>query len=283
MDVDARPLPDLPALLAAVEEVSRLYPLTPPLVFWRAYERAIYGRLIPHLPEPVLDVGCGDGAFFSLLWPDCREVDGIDCDPAAVAHARASGRYQTVWEGFAHDGPLPADRYGAAVSNCALEHMDEIDAVLRRIRGSLRPGGVFAATVVTDRFVAWNSLPGMFAHLDDAGRTAAHIQSAYEEFHHLRNAFPAGDWEERFRAAGFTVERAVPFLGEFSSRLFLFLDNLWHLGSDRGIPRGPLVEGYLAGFPEFPLALQHLVQGAYLAERDRAAGSGLFLLVRRAA
>ena len=275
-------LPDLDDLLDAVAEVQELYPHTPPLVFWRAYERALYLRFAPRLEEPVLDVGCGDGLFFSSLWPGCREVDGVDCDASAVAQARGSGRYREVWHGFAHDSALPLERYGTAISNCALEHMDELPQVLKKIHASLRPGGRCLASVVTDRFLAWASLPGIFAQAGPSGAAqATHIQSAYENYHHLRNALTIAAWKSALVTAGFSVERAAPFLGEFSSRLFLFLDNLWHLGAEHGDPCGPRLERYLAGFPDFGAALRKLIEGAYLAERDRENGSGLFIVATK--
>src|SRR5262245_2041976 len=83
------------SILDSYDAVSRLYPAIPPLSLWRAWEHAAYRRYI--LSEPVLDIGCGDGQFFRLVWPQVRQVTGVDQDPQVVDVARRSGVYMDVW------------------------------------------------------------------------------------------------------------------------------------------------------------------------------------------
>ena len=91
-------------VLAAYDEVAALYPHIPPLAAWRSWELAGYRRY--QLVEPVLDLGCGDGRYFRLVWPDVRDVVGVDIDPETAARARGTGVYREVHVAAAHRLPF---------------------------------------------------------------------------------------------------------------------------------------------------------------------------------
>ena len=59
-------------MLAGYDAVSRPYPHFPPICTWRAWEYAAYKSYA--LPEPILDVGCGDGRFFRPVLPQLPDV-----------------------------------------------------------------------------------------------------------------------------------------------------------------------------------------------------------------
>ena len=122
-------------VVAAFDAVASIYPFTPPLCMWRSWEVAAYRRC--RLTPPVLDLGCGDGGFFRLVWPSIADVIGVDHDVAAVEAARRSGVYRQVIQGSAQELPLPAGRFGSVFANCALEHMDDLPRVMRSKFGRL--------------------------------------------------------------------------------------------------------------------------------------------------
>ncbi len=70
--------------------------------FVPALGAGILEKLAPVAGERILDLGCGDGAFFRLLWPHLADVVGVDLDPAAVEAARQSGVYREVHGVAAH-------------------------------------------------------------------------------------------------------------------------------------------------------------------------------------
>ena len=97
------------------------------------------------LPEPVLDIGCGDGRFFRLLFPDCQDVVGVELDQGTARNALDSGVYRDVHVMAADALPATAERFGSAFANCSLEHMDNLHGVLSGIHASLQPGAPFRA------------------------------------------------------------------------------------------------------------------------------------------
>ncbi len=109
-----------------------------------------------HLPAPpagarLLDVGCGSGVQMRRMRELGWEVTGVDVDPAAVATAREAGLDVRLGEladqGFA-DGT-----FDAIYSSHVLEHVHDIEPLLRECHRVLKPGGVLVA--VTPNARSW--------------------------------------------------------------------------------------------------------------------------------
>src|SRR5712691_2122802 len=215
----------LEEVLIGYDAISQVYPHVPSLCTWRAWEYAAYQRYT--LPEPVLDVGCGDGSFFRLVWPQLRDVVGVDMDASVADGARRSGVYREVHVAPAHQLPVLPESFASAFANCSLEHMDNLPAVLESICRSIRLGGPFLFSVVTEKFLEWATLPLLVDQIGELQRARA-LQVAYEAYHHLVNPLPPQVWREQLEKAGFEVVEHIPIVPELTSRLFLFLDHLWH-------------------------------------------------------
>ena len=216
-------------VIDAYEPVATLYPLIVPLIQWRIWEYAAYKHHT--LNSPVLDLGCGDGRFFRAVWPQVRQVTGVDQDHETAKFAREIGVYDHVHVGPANNLPFPPDNFASAFANCSLEHMDHLTEVISELFRCLRPGGHLLASVVTEKFVEWGVLPWLLEVTGnrEAGQLAA---GHYLRYHNLVNALPVSGWRESFESAGFKVVEHIPILPEFSARAFLFADQLWHISTD---------------------------------------------------
>jgi 2-polyprenyl-3-methyl-5-hydroxy-6-metoxy-1,4-benzoquinol methylase len=264
-------------VLAAYDQVAALYPHTPSLSLWRAWEYAAYRTYALH--EPVLDVGCGDGRWFRLVWPEISDVSGIDLEPAAVERARRSGVYRQVWQADAADMPVPAGAFGSVFANCSLEHMDNIDTVIGNVCRALRPGGTFIFSVVTDKSEQWFSPATLVRALGEEAR-ANGLYDEWCTYHHLVNPFPIECWCEALINAGFEVVEHIPIIPEMTGRLFLLLDGLWHARQGAGELGGQL-QPYLQGLPNFPAAFRGILQSVLLLETNRGVGCGAVLVARK--
>jgi len=267
---------DRSEILAGYDAVATLYGSIPPILMWRSWEHAAYRRFA--LREPVLDVGCGDGRFFRLVFPGISKVVGIEANPGVADAARQSAVYDEIHLCEAHTLPLNGRRFASAFANCSLEHMDRLPEVLRGIAESLEPGGSFLCSVVTDRFLDWAPLPLLLAAAGEPER-AMSVQEEYEAYHHLVNAWAPDDWVRKLDEAGFDIIDHVPIVPEWSGRVFLFFDQLWHLrqgAAECGEQLAPhfMRPGFVGGF-------RQVLAGILDMEDDSGVAAGAVFHARR--
>jgi 2-polyprenyl-3-methyl-5-hydroxy-6-metoxy-1,4-benzoquinol methylase len=109
-----------------------------------------YGRFRPYLKpsDVILDFGCGNGGMIRAMKEHYARVDGLEVNPKSAALARESGA--RIMGSLSE---LPADQsYDAVVSNHVLEHVRDVCGTLEALRPSIRPGGLFIASLPIDDF-----------------------------------------------------------------------------------------------------------------------------------
>ena len=139
------------SILDGYDKVCALYAYVPPLSHWRAWELAAYDHF--KLSGRVLDLGCGDGRYFRLVWPGVDDAVGVDREEGTADAGVRSGVYRAVHVANAHEVPEPDASFDHVFANCSLEHMDRLDDVLAEVYRCLKPGGTLLCSVVTDRFL----------------------------------------------------------------------------------------------------------------------------------
>jgi len=93
---------------------------------------------------PILDVGCGDGFFSSVAFPDRKLELGIDPNQKSVEIAKQRGNYKEVICTTADKIPYSEASFGSAFANCVMEHIDDDLSALKEISRVLKPKGIFA-------------------------------------------------------------------------------------------------------------------------------------------
>jgi SAM-dependent methyltransferase len=257
--------------------LNRLYPHIPPLIIWRGWEYAAYRRFT--LDEPVLDIGCGDGRFFRLVWPGIGDAVGLDINPGIVEVATNSTTYRDVYVAPAYDLPFESGSFASVFANCSLEHMDHLSDVFRHISRCLCPRGKFLFSVVTEKFLEWAMLP-LLLQLVGAPDQAKFLQSSHSQYHHLVNAFSPEIWTAQLSEAHFEIEEYIPILPEITARVFLLLDHLWHVPFEHG-EVGDMIPGIFARSPNFGPGLEAILQGLLLLERDWTSCAGAVFFARK--
>lgn len=109
---------------------------------------------------------------------------------------------------------------------------------------------------------------------------AESVQAEYEAYHHLVNPLPVALWMKHLERAGFKVLEHVPIMPELTSRLFLFLDHLWHVRRPGG-ELGNVLRPYLESLPNLPPSFRQILAGVLQMEREWSTGSGAIFWAQR--
>lgn len=170
------------------------------------------------LYHPLLDVGCGDGHFATMVFAEPVEA-GIDSDPGRVAEAARRGCYRACI--LANGGRLPFANgsFASVMSNCVLEHIPDVDAVLREVARVLRPGGRFAFSVPSPRFGSYLLGSTLLRSLG-LGRKAQAYERWFNRISHHYHCDDPVRWGERLGRAALAIDQASYYLGPDAHRFF---------------------------------------------------------------
>ena len=161
----------------------------------RAVEAAYYQDL--DLQAPILDVGCGDGHFASLVFEQKIDV-GLDPWHNPIHEAGKRDCYRLLVEADGGDSPFPDDVFGSAFSNSVLEHIPHIEAVLKETARVVKPGALFAFCVPNPRYFSSLALTHLFGWRYEAW---------FRKISRVEHADDPEVWKDRLEAAGFELER----------------------------------------------------------------------------
>src|SRR6266571_1025048 len=210
-----------PSLAAIVD----LYPWKPSLALHRALEwRGIYQYRDLCL-EPILDLGCGDGAIHALFFGKSNSV-GIDVDHTVVL--RAKHLMGKVVRGDARWLPFKAGVFGSIIGICVAEHLPEVDACLTEVCRVLRPGGVLIATVPSAHWKPlyfWNRF---FTALG-CPRLGRKIVDVHDQKMVHLNLLSPDEWTRRLVQIGLEPFAYVPFLAPRTASFVTFLESIYEL------------------------------------------------------
>ncbi len=169
-------------------------------------------------PDPILDVGCGDGLFTSIALPG-REVWGIDIDAKEGRWAQASKAYSQIILGDVTRTKLPARFFRSCVANCSLEHVPNIDGALTTIQGALAEGGR-AYLFVPHRDWASRMTSVRLLHAIGAHSAASSLQDRIDRTFYHRHLYDEQGWRDVAERSGFRVVAIEPVLSTSSTTAF---------------------------------------------------------------
>lgn len=182
----------------------------------REINRLIAIESVASARGPVLDVGCGDGFWWTLRDGDHREVYGIDISAREVAQARR--RIRAVLTDVSREQPFPETAFAEIIGNCSLEHVPDIDAALSNLRRAAAPGGRLLMFVPTPRWAYQGRLQSWL--LGRAPRIAMALSGALNGFFQHWHLYDHKVWTRLLAQNGWHV-RAAYGLGSARSE-FLF-------------------------------------------------------------
>ncbi len=225
-DADDLPLTEPPddATLPSAEDVERwvlAYLRHAPLsLTLREINRLIAIETVASGQGPVLDVGCGDGFWWTLRGDSGREIYGIDISATEVAQAKL--RINAALTDVSRERPFPATEFEEIIGNCSLEHVPDIDAALANLRKAAAPDARLIMFVPTPRWAFQGRLQSLL--LKRAPRIAMSLSGALNGFFQHWHLYDAKVWTRLLAQHGWKV-RATYGLGsarsEFLFRLFM--------------------------------------------------------------
>lgn len=186
----------------------------------RALIRALEHRLFAEetFERPILDIGCGDGHFAAAAFREGVDV-GIDVTGEIVSEAARHGPYRYLAVADGTHLPFADTSFRTVVSNCVIEHIPDIEALVAEVARVLCPGGRFVFSVPNHRFtdllftVRTLRRVGLHRLADSYGRWwnrhAAHF--------HLDS--PAV-WAERLARNGLRLVRQVDYMSQAATKAF---------------------------------------------------------------
>lgn len=177
---------------------------------FRALLRAIEARFYHQIdfPEPILDLGCGDGDFASHTFNEYGRRVNVGLDPwlPPLTHSVEKRVYDLALQAAGAEMPFPSNHFKSAFSNSVLEHIPDIQPVLNETGRVLAPDGLFLMTSPNHRFTEMLGGALFFERFGLQG-----LGERYRTFFNKisRHAHTEGIewWAARLAEAGMQVER----------------------------------------------------------------------------
>lgn len=177
------------------------------LPYFRAMVRAVEDRFYQglELPEPVLDLGSGDGHFASVAFDHPLTV-GLDPWWAPLIESKQFNAYRMLVQADGGIMPFATGQFASAVSNSVLEHIPHVDVVIQETARVLKPGARFIFCVPNHRFPELLFGRQFFdgIGLKSAARSYADFFNRISRHQHCDSREV---WEERLTKAGFSIDQ----------------------------------------------------------------------------
>ena len=176
------------------------------LPYFRALLRAVEARFYEDisLPGPVLDLGCGDGHFASLAFQEPLDM-GLDPWWGPIQEAGTRSSYQDLVCAEGDHMPYPSDYFSSAVSNSVLEHISDLDPVIKETARVLKPGAPFIFCVPNHRFLSTLSISNGLDKIKLRG-LADLYRGFFNRISRHYNCDSYETWKERLEKFGFMIE-----------------------------------------------------------------------------
>lgn len=200
---------------------------------FRALLRAVEARFYRaiDIPEPILDLGCGDGDFTGVAFDEPISA-GIDPWWNPLQKSLRGGNYRFLAQAMGDKMPFPDESFASVISNSVLEHIPDIQPVLNEASRVLKIGGKLVITMPSDNFT---KMLGGAAAFERFGLSGA--ADSYRDFfngisRHAHTDAPQV-WAERLAQAGFAIVRWQQYFSQEALRAL-------EMGHAQGVPSAVL-------------------------------------------
>ncbi len=257
----------------------KTYYWKPMAALFRASEMRLYRKLNASFPNPILDLGCGDGGVAKMLQSlgvAEQAFCGLEISLVELKKAKATGCHRYLIQGDANYLPFKDNVFASGFSNgvfCSIP--GGVDLALKEAERVLAHHADFVITVPTHDFnnvLLWPKVLGAFSKR----LSQWYLRRLNNRLPHFQ-AYSPEKWMAKLQDNGFSIVKSTPF---FSSKAA----HIWNILTLQAFR----IWG-LSWFLPFPWVRKTLVSiwrpifiGIYNLEKDPSPPFGyLFLMAKK--
>jgi ubiquinone/menaquinone biosynthesis C-methylase UbiE len=175
------------------------------LPYFRALLRAVESRFYSGIKivNPVLDLGCGDGHFTNVTFENLH-ITGIDPQLSSLLEAKKYYQYNYLLNSLGGELPFKNKAFKTCISNSVLEHIPDIDKVIKEIARVLDDDGHFVFCVPNQNFTKHLSIAIFLdrIHFFDLSRSYRIFFNRISRHYHCDSFIT---WNKRLAGNGFEI------------------------------------------------------------------------------
>ena len=176
------------------------------LPYFRALLRAVESRFyqILNFKSPVLDLGCGDGHFASVTFKELL-LTGVDFEWSSLLDAQKFDCFDLLLNSKAGGLPFKDQEFNSCISNSVLEHIPDVDEVLREISRVLKAEAKFIFCVPNNNFTKYLSIAEFFERIKSPSASMSYRRFFNRISRHY-HCDPYEVWRERLDKVGLKID-----------------------------------------------------------------------------
>ena len=196
----------------------------PSTIFFRSIEIKILKEKFGELfrGKKILDLGCGDGLAALAIFDEPADY-GLDNESNALKKAEKDGIYKKTVFADAAKIPFQDESLDMVFSNCSIEHMENIEEILREIFRVLKKEGLFIFTGISDNFKNYGVLS--FLRMNPIARRYGVFRN--KRLKHI-NVYSLNGWNQVLRKTGFRTVNGYYYLEKPEIELWDFLTIIYY-------------------------------------------------------
>lgn len=218
--------------LRAMLDKFYMYPSS---ALWRAIELDLLSKLDYQQNSIILDLGCGDGYLTHLLFKDrnLKIEAGVDISEKAIYKARKlnekSQTYKTLMVANAYNLPYKDKSFSTVFSNCAIEHIPDLEKVLSEVYRVLKDNGKFIFTVPSPHFGRYSYIYSFFEKRGLSKIAECYMNHVNRKLSHYHCLDPE-IWKRCLKLAGLELIEYKYYITPEVAKIFDILELIYTLG-----------------------------------------------------
>ena len=222
----------------------------PAVVLWRAIELKHIEELLNkyELSSPVLDLGCAEGKIADALFKK-KALIGLDYCWELLSQNKKSSIYKALILADGCRMPFKNSSFGSIFSNCVIEHIPDLNALLHEVSRVLGEKEIFLFTVPSHKFAEFLYFTKLFNKLRLQPLARWYGRKRNKQLNHF-HCYDHSTWMHLLKEKGFSMlecryympEKAVSAFDALSA-LVVILRSIWPL---RNLI--PKLNGWLSGY-----------------------------------